>query len=393
MLTFAGPAVMNVLFMLMLFAVVYGAGQRGGTDGEQATLRICFQISYLLASLLLGPRLNAHNARRVLVVASAGGGLLGALCLQLTDLHQLMAVLLAIGVCSALYFNGFQAFMRGAGSANHRLSVTVGGYTLGWSSGCVVGTLAGGVAYAAGKLALGGLCLVCAAISLLLLHFQTTRSAPPPPAPAAATPPPPDWHPAPGPERAMPGYVLVGWLLIVSAVAVQHPQQALIPGAWAKLEISPWWTSLPLFLQFLLQALLGLGLGWVPACLYRRSVLLTANLLAVALLLWMSVQTSKVAVGIGLAALGLWLAYAYFASVYYVNDSPRRAFNVGVNECLVGVGSVLCTGLIGHWFGPSLHAGLMFRVQALLLLGFTVAQVLVATIAARRHARARAAVA
>ena len=33
------------------------------------------------------------------------------------------------------------------------------------------------------------------------------------------------------------------------------------------------------------------------------------------------------------------MGYAYFAAVYYASNSGRRSFNIGVNECLVGMGS------------------------------------------------------
>ena len=66
--------------------------------------------------------------------------------------------------------------------------------------------------------------------------------------------------------------------------------------------------------------------------------------------------------------LGLYLGYAYFAAVYYSSNSGRRSLNIGVNECLVGLGSF--AGLFAAEWGESLlgKQGGMYAVGAVALL-------------------------
>jgi hypothetical protein len=50
--------------------------------------------------------------------------------------------------------------------------------------------------------------------------------------------------------------------------------------------------------------------------------------------------------------LGLYLGYAYFAAVYYASKSGRWSLNIGVNECLLGMGSF--AGLFAAQWGEML---------------------------------------
>ena len=40
-----------------------------------------------------------------------------------------------------------------------------------------------------------------------------------------------------------------------------------------------------------------------------------------------------------LSLLGAWAGFAYFCGSYYASNSGNRSRNIGVNECLVGLGS------------------------------------------------------
>jgi hypothetical protein len=66
--------------------------------------------------------------------------------------------------------------------------------------------------------------------------------------------------------------------------------------------------------------------------------------------------------------LGFYMGYAYFSAVYYASNSGRRSLNIGVNECLVGMGSF--AGLFAAQWGESVmgKAGGMYAICALGLL-------------------------
>jgi hypothetical protein len=73
------------------------------------------------------------------------------------------------------------------------------------------------------------------------------------------------------------------------------------------------------------------------------------------------------------------MGYAYFTAVYYASNSGRRSFNIGVNECLVGMGSF--AGLFAVQWGETLvgKEGGMYVVCALALLTSLVVQLTVAS--------------
>jgi hypothetical protein len=45
-----------------------------------------------------------------------------------------------------------------------------------------------------------------------------------------------------------------------------------------------------------------------------------------------------------LCLLGIYAGFVYYCAVYYASNSGRRSFNTGVNEALVGFGSI--TGIV-----------------------------------------------
>jgi hypothetical protein len=78
--------------------------------------------------------------------------------------------------------------------------------------------------------------------------------------------------------------------------------------------------------------------------------------------------------------LGLYTGFAYFAAVYYASNSGRRSLNIGVNECLVGMGSF--AGLFAAQWGEVLlgQDGGMYAVCAIALLVSLLIQVALASI-------------
>lgn len=81
-----------------------------------------------------------------------------------------------------------------------------------------------------------------------------------------------------------------------------------------------------------------------------------------------------------IVVLGLYMGYAYFAAVYYSSNSGRRSFNIGVNECLVGMGSF--AGLFAAQWGETLIGkdGGMYAMCAIGLLASLLIQVILASL-------------
>ena len=129
----------------------------------------------------------------------------------------------------------------------------------------------------------------------------------------------------------------------------------------------------------LVQGVWGYRVADFAAWRYRRTPLVVLHLAGAVLLglAWLRPVFPLSAAAIIL--LGLYLGYAYFAAVYYASNSGRRSLNIGVNECLVGLGSF--AGLFGAQWGESLagRRGGMFAVCAVALLASLLVQVALAS--------------
>ena len=129
----------------------------------------------------------------------------------------------------------------------------------------------------------------------------------------------------------------------------------------------------------LVQGVWGYRVAAFAAWRYRRTPLVVLHLAAriVLGLAWLKPVFPVVAAVI--IALGLYMGYAYFAAVYYASNSGRRSLNIGVNECLVGMGSFV--GLFAVQWGETLmgEEGGMYAVCAIGLLVSLLIQVALAS--------------
>jgi hypothetical protein len=272
------------------------------------------------------------------------------------------------GVCTALFFNAFQTFMRGEAPPGGLARVTAL-YTLAWSTGSSFGFLGSGSLYRFGPLALIALNAAVGLIILILLHSHRGR-----PHEALSAEESVEQGPA-GARPVQPGYVLIGWITIFTAMFVQRPLQTFYPALSARDGVMPLLAGLPLFLHMFVQGLTGLAMLRFRAWLYRRLpfVLLQTAAALVFLALW-RIPAAYAATALGVALLGLWTGFAYFAAVYYAGNSGRRSRNIGVNEFLVGLGSF--AGLfVSEWFMQRLgNDAVMYAVCAGTLLLSTALQ-------------------
>lgn len=338
------PALMDWTVFLVLFAVLYGAGERGFSGLQCAWIGGIGQLSYMVTSLLAGLVLSRRNARQFLLLSTAGSTVMGIVCLRCTSFTPQLACQTLLFVFLALFFNSFQTFMRGE-TVPGGLALTVGRYTLAWSAGSAAGFLSSGSLYQLGSVALGTVTLLVGAVIMLALLRHQTR----PHALRSA-----DEHvdeAAPGTQAVNPRYVAVGWCLVFTAMFVQRPFQSLWPAICARTAILPFLPGLVLSLHMLVQGVWGYRVAAFSTWRYRRLPLVVLHLAAAVLLglVWLKPVFAVSAVAI--VVLGLYMGYAYFAAVYYASNSGRRSLNIGVNECLVGLGSF--AGLFAAQWGES----------------------------------------
>jgi hypothetical protein len=355
------PALMDWTVFLVLFAVLYGAGERGFSGLQCAWVGGIGQLAYMVTSLLAGLVLTRRNARGFLLASTAGSTVMGVICLCVTAFAPQMLCQALLFVFLALFFNSFQTFMRGE-TVPGGLALTVGRYTLAWSTGSAAGFLSSGSLYRLGS---GALCvttlLVGSVIMVALLRHQSRSHA------MVSADEQVD-APAPGARAVNPRYVLVGWCLIFTAMFVQRPLQSLWPAVCARTDIQPFLPGLVLSLHMLVQGVWGYRVAAFTGWRYRRTPLVVLHLAGAVLLgvAWLKPTFAIAAAAI--IVLGFYMGYAYFSAVYYASNSGRRSLNIGVNECLVGMGSF--AGLFAAQWGESVmgKAGGMYAICALGLL-------------------------
>jgi MFS family permease len=259
--------------------------------------------------------------------------------LMITDFVPLLAVLSGFGVGCAVFFNAFQTFMRGEAPPGGLARATAF-YTAAWSFGASLGFLTSGFLYLRGGRVMSLLVLGAMALIYALLHRHQSRSHEEQSA---------DEHvEAAGgsPAGRNEAYVGVAWVMIFTAMFVQRPIQTYFPALSAQANVAAALAGLPLFAHMFLQAVSGGLMVKATRWLYRPAILAAVQFAAAALLgvIWLFREHYAVAAA-GIGLLGLWAGFMYFGAVFYASNAGNRSRNVGINECLVGLGSF--AGLFG----------------------------------------------
>ena len=353
------PAMMDWLVFLILFAVLYGAGERGMSMTHCAWLGGIFPLTYMITSLTIGFFLSRHNARCMLYISSILCTILGVVCIVS---ERFVLVMVALGILAfffAVFFNAFQAFMRKE-SAPGNMAHAVGFYTLAWSLGGGLGYFSSGFFYHFGPTILSGINVLGGmfVLGVLLAHKPRAEHE------LSA-----EDHEDQSPIHPVnPAYILIGWLIIFTAGFIQRPIQTFFPAIGGQTGIAAFVTSLPLFLMMVVQGVLALCMIRLRHIFYNKVPLwlFHGGAALVFLLMWKWPWFSVCFIGITL--LGIYTGFAYFSAVYYANNSGRRSFNVGVNECLVGLGSFMGLFICMWWMKHSSNDNAMYLVCALMLL-------------------------
>lgn len=339
---YLSPAVMDAVVFLVMFAVSYGAGERGLSNNQCAWLGGLFQLVYMGCSFGVGLVLNRRNAKMLLLGSIVLSLVTSCAALFVTSFAPLLAVLAGFGVACAVFFNAFQTFMRGEAPPGGLARATAF-YTAAWSGGASLGFLTSGFLFRQGWLTMGLLVLAALAFIFGLLWRHRAR-----PHDAQSA----DEHV----EAAHAGesglhlsYVGVAWVMIFTAMFVQRPLQTFFPALSGRAGVAAALVGIPLFVHMFLQAVGGGFMVRARRWLYRSDVLAAVQLLAAVLLavLWLIPSYWVASVGIGL--LGAWAGFMYFSAVFYASNAGNRSRNIGINECLVGLGSF--AGLfVSEWF-------------------------------------------
>jgi len=165
---------------------------------------------------------------------------------------------------------------------------------------------------------------------------------------------------------------------------VQRPIQTFVPATGAAAGITPAAAGLLLFLHMLVQALFGFAMIRWRDWLYRRTPLALIQGGGAVILGILAITRSYPVLLAGLSLLGVYAGFVYFSAVYYAGNSGNRSRNVGINELLVGVGSVAGLLACEAWWRLFHDPRGIYLVAALALALSTVGQTLIVSRSRRR---------
>jgi MFS family permease len=372
------PALLSWLNALVSFAVLYNAGERNVSTFLCAWLGGAFTMGYMLTSLAAGFIINHRNARILLLSSAVCAALLSVYCIFTKAYFPLLTGFVGLSIVIAIFLNSFQMFMRNE-TIPGGLAWSVGVYTLACGAGSSFGILLAGVVYRFGPLAFSAIAMLVVGIILTVLltyvpqkHRDGGREIE---------------ETMQGGRQPIPIYILIGWLLIFTAMFVQRPLHVFFPKISAENGISASLTGLPLFLNLLIQGIVGLLMSKLPGALYRRMPLLIIQLAGAVFCGFILLRpTSFVFTFIGVSLLGICSGASCFLSVYFCNNSGNRSMNIGMNEFLGGLGSL--AGLFAaEWRMDAIgsqHA--LYQVFVVAMIVSVLIQVTLATIGQRHYA-------
>jgi len=356
---FLSPAAMDVVVFLVLFAVSYRAGETGVTTRQTAWLTGLMQIVYMGGSLAAGWILNRRNARSLVLASVVALALVALFSLEVVDFRWLLVAMALLGIAAAFFFNAFQTFMRGEAPPGGLVRATAF-YTASWSGGAATGFFASGLFYKWGPHVLAFVALaLCAAVWILLVRHQ-----PRPHDEASA-----DDHVEirPGLAPGLPAaYVGIAWIMVFTVTFIQRPIQTFFPALSGRDGVPPILAGLPLFLHMALQALLGGLMGRAGRWLYHFPFLAAVQIAAALVLLGLWLFPAYAVAAPLIAALGLWTGFTFFCGVFYASNAGPRSRNIGVNECLVGLGSFAGLFVCESFMKPG-HEEVLYAVCAVSL--------------------------
>lgn len=335
------PFLIDLMLFLVMLRLSDAAGREMHLTNLQAALfMVSYSVFYLVACLVIGRLLHRDNARTIFLTAIFALMLLAVPLFFTQTFWPTLWIFSFFGVAVAVAFNSFQTFMRGEAPPGS-LALTIARYTIAWSLGVSCGVLFGGLLKNfGGPFALAAFTVVACSIILVLgfthkpQHSENESSD--------ATVEHVDEALLSSRLRAVDSrYVMIGWLLCISANFSQRPLTTFIPKFYAENGNAPWLAGSLLFLMFFAQALSGYTCRHKRELLYRAQPLISVQLLIVVALsilwqapsLWVSAAM--------LLLLGVLFGFVFFSCVFYVSNDVRSSRNVGINEAMVGLGTIL----------------------------------------------------
>ena len=362
------PIAINILMGGMFFISAYRFAQAQAAGWIIGATMATWALVYSIISLVLSRSLTPRNAP---VILNIGCGILVASSvgfLVFDGLYTQFLWILTSGIANACYCAPFQLLMKSiepdqasAGSAR-----AAGMYTFAWSTGIATGPLLFGWLAPATVFKINIVISLLLWAGAILLDLIIRRRGASVQKSAAA---------APAAQTAEPVQSLahLGWILAGVGVFTVCIIRIMWPCRGAELNLPKEHIGSSLALVSYIQAAGGLAFAFSRGWMRKVLPQVLFGILGVAGLLFFAFAPA-VPWYFYLAAVlyGIYAASFYFLLVYYsIEDSAKAAKNVGINECLVGIISIIAP-LIGGLIAAPGHAERAFYPVIVLTAAVTV---------------------
>lgn len=357
------PALMDfsvaaVLLFSSIRAVAFGA-----SSVIVGILGSVWGITYSGSSFILSKVINRENAAGFMIFSCVGFIFIGLFFNLCTFLFPLFLLLFFGGLCSALFFIGFQIFMGdNTGLPHHKTSAL---YTLSWSGGMAFGSLAegslisAGIFYAQIPVLFSSIIIIPGIIAAKRMNRNSTGNIRKAEKKVQS-------------ELLVKKYIYVAWIEIFSVTLVTTGIRYLLP----KMTISFFlftetMAGIAVFVFFILQAITGYVMSFLKVFRYRILSHHFMKLAGIVSLIMPIIFQKTPVIFIFVGLLGIYAGHAFYSAVFYaVNDEEKSGVNVGINEFLVGIASVCGPFLLGLMLNISINYFLLVPCAMLVLTGF-----------------------
>jgi len=335
------PALMDFSVASLLLYASIRAVQIGAGPVTVGLLGSTFGITYFISSFILGNFARKETAQAFMVISCITFILL-AVCFSLfSSLAALFMLMPLTGLFTSFFFIGFQMFMgHGSGlSTEHAVAF----YTLSWSTGMAIGSLAEGAIVNAGPF-LSQLPVIVSSV-LIIAGLRIVKGL----APNDVTA---DVFSSKNPVSCSTHrrfFVYIGWVSISTATLLSTGIRFLLP----KLTISNYGFSeagagFAVFIFLIAQALSGFISGWIGPWRYAFLPHIWMKCVAIVGMIIPVFLPFGGSVFLWAGLVGIWSGNAFYNAVYYsLMDSAQGGKNIGTNEALVGVFSLVGPFLLG----------------------------------------------
>ena len=375
------PIAINILIGGMFFISAYRFKLAEAPGWVIGATMAAWALIYSIVTLGLSKCLTARNAPVILnigcaiLVASSVGFLV------FDGLYTQFVWILTSGFANACYCAPFQILMKSvepdqasAGSAR-----AAGLYTFAWSTGIATGPLLFGVFETAAVYKINILISSLLWIGAILL-CRAVRKRAAGPQTAAAQP-----EEIQTPAQPVQSLAHLGWILAGVGVFTVCIIRTMWPCHGEELGISRAHIGSSLALVSYVQAVMGLIFAYTRGWMRKALPQVFFGISGVAgLLLFAFAPAEPWYFYLAAALYGVYAADFYFLLVYYaIEDSSQAAKNVGINEFVVGIISIIAPMIGGVIVTPG-HAGRAFYPQIVMTFAVTVFIVLALARAAKK---------